>query len=160
MDVSAEVEPQVVEAPQTRRLYNTKPKAWRLKEPPAPPMPGLPAQMVLRMEVGGKKVAFSNQDGFVVIAGTKFNALGWFDFMHRVNLLFERAGRLDRVKPATNPDIEGSSSFLTKNVRTILRLNKGYIQEIPVSNGPHDEEHIAWMKERFSMVVTREEYSN
>lgn len=144
----------------SRILPNTKPYAMRLQEPPLPPHGGLPKFMKLRLEVGEKQIGFDNEEGILTLAGTELTALQWFELRYRIDQLFERAGRLERVRPASNPDTEGSSTFLSRNVRTILRLDRGYIQEIPASNGPYDEEHIAWMKERYSMVITKEQYGN
>jgi len=145
----------------TRMLPNTKPYAMRLEEPPKPPRPGLPSTMAIKgMRLGELDTVFDSVNGTITMGGTTFTALEWFEFRYRADLLFERAGRMERVKPSSNPDVEGSSSFLTRNVKTILRLDRGMIQEIPAPNGPYDEAHIEWMKERYSMVITKEEYAN
>ena len=153
--------PKVDSNGRTRTLPNVKPYAVRLEEPPKPPRPGLPSTAGIKgMVVGGKYVVFDSVNGTIELAGTVFTAAEWFDFRYRADLMFERAGRFERVKPPGNPDVEGSSSFLTKNVKTILRLDRGMIQEIPAPNGPYDEAHITWMKERYSMVITKEQYGS
>lgn len=155
------ISPKVDSNGKVRTMVNTKPSTFRLEEPPKPPRPGLPKTAAVRgMDVAGEHTVFNSVEGTMSIAGTEFTALQWLEFQHRANLMFERAGKLQRVKPAGNPEITGSSSFLTRNVRTILRLDRGMIQEIPAPNGPYDEDHIAWMKERYSMVITKEQYGN
>lgn len=152
MDVQTSVE-------QTRIPMNTKPYAMRLKEPRAEPRPGLPATLQIKANVGGTNVGFDNVVGTVTIAGTTMPVLEWFLLSRRIDSMFEAAGLMEKVSPATT-DTSGSSSFLSRNVQTILRLNKGYIKDIPAPTGPYDEEHIAWMKERFSGVITNEEYNS
>lgn len=155
------VSPKVDSNGKTRTLPNTKPYAMRLREPRGEPRPGLPNTMAIKgIDVGERHTEFDSVDGVVTIAGTTFTVLEWFEFRYRVDLLFERAGCLERVRPPGNRDTEGSSSFLTKNVKTILRLDRGMIVEIPAPNGPYDEAHIEWVKERYSMLITKEQYGN
>lgn len=80
--------------------------------------------------VGGVPVGFTKSTGTLHLAGGDLKMEQWQEIERRINLFFHRAGLLDK-KRNQGDSAAGSSSFLTANLKQILKRDEGLIKEPP-----------------------------
>ncbi len=94
--------------------------------------------------VGEKPVGFSESTGTLQLAGKDYGLKDWQELQRRINLLFQRAGLLKMRDKKADPN-GGTSSFLSANLKEILKREDGLIQNAPF-----------WLKGKYSGVITKE----
>lgn len=94
--------------------------------------------------VGGKPVGFTKSTGLLHLAGEDVTYEQWQEISRRINLFFERNGQREKAK-SKDPNA-GTSSFLTRNLREILKRDCGVIKAPP-----------AILKPFYSGVITKED---
>lgn len=95
-------------------------------------MPDFDKTELHNVVVGGLPVGFTKSTGKLHLAGDELTLEQWQEIERRVNLFFYRAGSLkDPRKKSRDDPNSGTSSFLSANLREILRRDEGIIKNPP-----------------------------
>jgi hypothetical protein len=101
--------------------------------------------------IGGQDVGFTPAERLMHIAGEDWTPEQWLALVDRVQKALEREGWVEKkpLKDYTVDPNSGTSSFLTRNVKKILRMNTGLIQPLPW--------YLKWLSPKYQAIITREE---
>lgn len=134
---------ETVQIPRDR--YYTVPYAVRVVANPVRPAGRVMRISLTHVLVGGQPVVFNGETNRLTIAGQEFDLIQWMELRRRIDLVYQRAGLLEKVAPAKS-DVEGrSSSFLTRNWRPITDQQSGTWRKPPW-----------WLRWLYSAVITKE----
>ena len=106
-------------------------------------MPQFDEITLTKVLVGGVPVGYTKSTGLLHLAGEDVTYEQWKEISRRINLFFERDGHREKAK--TSDPNAGTSSFLTRNLREILKRDIGIIKDPPW-----------YLKGRFSGVIGKE----
>ena len=146
--VAADIMRPVASAGPIRRVsYNEKPYAVRVKAPPGTPQARIGAIKLTHVLVGEEPVEYNGVSHKATLSGTEFDAWDWLELRHRVDELFIRDGRLEKVSPPKGEWDSASSRFLTRNWRAIVKQRVGTMKRSPW-----------WLRWLYSAVITKEDH--
>jgi len=95
--------------------------------------------------VGGEPVGFTKSSGTLHLAGADLTLKEWQEIERRINLFYIRAGMITDPKKSKADPNSGTSSFLSANLKQILKREDGIIKDPPW-----------WLKHLYSGVITKE----